>query len=108
MRYVFLDPDDTWPSWLAVVVIAPTGVAYQQQCAGVACDQREVDWGGCRCQALAVVGDAAATDPACALSPRHADLRALADEAAAQPAPDFVYRRMTPHNSKAALAATTS
>jgi pyrroloquinoline quinone biosynthesis protein E len=72
------------------------------------CDQREVDWGGCRCQALAVVGDAAATDPACALSPRHAELRALADEASAQPPPDFVYRRMTPHDGKAALAATTS
>jgi pyrroloquinoline quinone biosynthesis protein E len=72
------------------------------------CDQREVDWGGCRCQALAVVGDAAATDPACALSPKHADLRALADEAASQPPPDFVYRRMTPHDSKAGLVTTTS
>ena len=72
------------------------------------CDQREVDWGGCRCQALAVVGDAAATDPACALSPRHAELRALADAAASQPPPDFVYRRMTPHDSKAALVTATS
>jgi hypothetical protein len=54
------------------------------------------------------VGDAAATDPACALSPKHAALRALADDAAAQPAPDFVYRRMTPHDNKTALAATTS
>ena len=34
------------------------------------CDQREVDWGGCRCQALAMTGDAGATDPACALSGR--------------------------------------
>jgi PqqA peptide cyclase len=67
-----------------------------------------VDWGGCRCQALAVVGDAAATDPACALSPKHAVLRALADDAASQPAPDFVYRRMTPQDKKTALAATTS
>ena len=30
---------------------------------------RELDWGGCRCQAFALLGDAAATDPACALSP---------------------------------------
>ena len=29
------------------------------------------DFGGCRCQAFALVGDAGATDPACALSPRH-------------------------------------
>jgi pyrroloquinoline quinone biosynthesis protein E len=72
------------------------------------CDQREVEWGGCRCQALAIAGDAAATDPACALSPMHATLRALADDVASQPAPDFVYRRMTPHDAKAALAATTS
>jgi pyrroloquinoline quinone biosynthesis protein E len=72
------------------------------------CDQREVDWGGCRCQALAITGSAAATDPACALSPTHAALRALADDVSAQPAPDFVYRRMTPHDSKTALAATAS
>jgi pyrroloquinoline quinone biosynthesis protein E len=72
------------------------------------CDQREVDWGGCRCQALAVVGDAAATDPACALSPKHDMLRALADAASSEPPPDFVYRRMAPHDSKTALAPTTS
>ncbi|HVZ87699.1 MAG TPA: pyrroloquinoline quinone biosynthesis protein PqqE [Polyangia bacterium] len=35
------------------------------------CDERAVDFGGCRCQAFALAGDAAATDPACALSPRH-------------------------------------
>lgn len=36
------------------------------------CDHAERDWGGCRCQAFALLGDAAATDPACALSPHHA------------------------------------
>jgi PqqA peptide cyclase len=35
------------------------------------CDERDLDFGGCRCQALALVGDAAATDPACARAPRH-------------------------------------
>jgi PqqA peptide cyclase len=35
------------------------------------CDERTADFGGCRCQAFALVGDAAATDPACALAPRH-------------------------------------
>ncbi len=35
------------------------------------CDERETDFGGCRCQAFALLGDAAATDPACALAPRH-------------------------------------
>src|SRR4029079_9040238 len=35
------------------------------------CDERHADFGGCRCQAFALLGDAGATDPACALSPRH-------------------------------------
>ncbi len=62
------------------------------------CDQREIDWGGCRCQAFAMTGDAAATDPACALSPDHfmmADAVAASDAVAADgPAPDLVYRRI--------------
>jgi pyrroloquinoline quinone biosynthesis protein E len=41
------------------------------------CVRRSVDFGGCRCQAYHLAGDAALTDPACALSPRH-DLVALA------------------------------
>ncbi len=56
------------------------------------CDRREVDWGGCRCQAFALTGDAGRTDPACALSPDHAVMAAAVVESAA-PAPDFVYRR---------------
>jgi pyrroloquinoline quinone biosynthesis protein E len=35
------------------------------------CDRREVDFGGCRCQAFALTGDAARTDPVCHLSPDH-------------------------------------
>jgi pyrroloquinoline quinone biosynthesis protein E len=35
------------------------------------CDRREVDFGGCRCQALQLTGDAARTDPVCHLSPDH-------------------------------------
>ena len=33
------------------------------------CGRRSVDFGGCRCQAFALTGDAAATDPVCALAP---------------------------------------
>jgi len=33
------------------------------------CDRREQDFGGCRCQALLLAGDAAATDPICSLAP---------------------------------------
>ena len=35
------------------------------------CERREVDFGGCRCQALALAGDAGATDPVCVKSPDH-------------------------------------
>jgi pyrroloquinoline quinone biosynthesis protein E len=41
------------------------------------CERREIDWGGCRCQAFALTGNAAAVDPACALSPDHAVVVAL-------------------------------
>jgi pyrroloquinoline quinone biosynthesis protein E len=56
------------------------------------CDRREIDWGGCRCQALALAGDAGVTDPACALSPYRGVMGTIAAEADA-PAPPFVYRR---------------
>src|SRR5580698_7789209 len=45
------------------------------------CDQRTEDFGGCRCQALLLAGDAAATDPACSLAPAHYMLEAALAEA---------------------------
>lgn len=45
------------------------------------CDQRSVDFGGCRCQAYHLTGDASATDPACHLAPAHA----IIEEARAAP-----------------------
>ena len=33
------------------------------------CPMREIDFGGCRCQAALITGDSTATDPACSLSP---------------------------------------
>ena len=35
------------------------------------CERRAEDFGGCRCQALLLTGDAAATDPVCHLAPTH-------------------------------------
>jgi pyrroloquinoline quinone biosynthesis protein E len=35
------------------------------------CPRKEIDFGGCRCQAFLLAGDASVTDPACSLSPRH-------------------------------------
>jgi len=68
------------------------------------CDRRELDFGGCRCQAFLLTGDAAATDPVCSLSPQRpkvdAILNALKSVGAGftQPAeprltkPDWLYR----------------
>ncbi|CAM5767238.1 coenzyme PQQ synthesis protein E [Labrys miyagiensis] len=57
------------------------------------CDRKERDWGGCRCQALALAGDAAATDPACHKSPHHQRMQALAAaEANTQEAVAYRYR----------------
>ena len=56
------------------------------------CDRRELDWGGCRCQAFLLAGDAGRTDPVCALSPDHGVVAAALQEAEAAP-PALVYRR---------------
>lgn len=61
------------------------------------CDRREIDWGGCRCQAFALTGDAGNTDPACALSPHRDVLRDPLEAARTldeNDLPDFVYRRI--------------
>ncbi|GAU86547.1 coenzyme PQQ synthesis protein E [Bosea sp. BIWAKO-01] len=56
------------------------------------CARKELDFGGCRCQAMALAGDAAATDPACSLSPLHREVVALAEAEAASERSDFIYR----------------
>lgn len=35
------------------------------------CDEKEKDFGGCRCQAFKLTGDAANADPVCAKSAQH-------------------------------------
>ncbi len=54
------------------------------------CPERERDFGGCRCQAFALAGDATATDPACALSPHHRTVLAARTESPASSEP--IYR----------------
>jgi pyrroloquinoline quinone biosynthesis protein E len=44
------------------------------------CDRREQDFGGCRCQALLLAGDVAATDPVCSLSPMRPKVDAILAE----------------------------
>jgi pyrroloquinoline quinone biosynthesis protein E len=55
------------------------------------CPERARDFGGCRCQAFRLTGDAAATDPACELAPQHARVVA-ARRAAQREAPPLVLR----------------
>jgi len=54
------------------------------------CPRREEDFGGCRCQAFLLTGDARATDPVCHLSPDHALMAGLAAEREDRP---YDYRR---------------
>jgi pyrroloquinoline quinone biosynthesis protein E len=57
------------------------------------CPRKTVDFGGCRCQAFALTGDATNTDPVCTLTP----LRHIIDEALAEPArsvDEFQYRHL--------------
>jgi pyrroloquinoline quinone biosynthesis protein E len=63
----------------------------QEPCAS--CPRREQDFGGCRCQAFALTGDARATDPVCQLSPKHHIVTAFAEEQREAP---YVYRRLEP------------
>ena len=56
------------------------------------CEFKEVDFGGCRCQAFALTGQAASTDPACALSPLHEQIFRTAETEAAGGSPRFIYR----------------
>jgi PqqA peptide cyclase len=56
------------------------------------CAMREIDFGGCRCQALAIAGDAAAADPACELSPHHSRMLALAEQDSSGADSGYIYR----------------
>jgi pyrroloquinoline quinone biosynthesis protein E len=55
------------------------------------CPERSRDFGGCRCQAFRLAGDAAQADPACALAPQHGVVQAAREEAE-RPAPELIYR----------------
>jgi pyrroloquinoline quinone biosynthesis protein E len=62
------------------------------------CTRREIDFGGCRCQAFQLTGDAEATDPVCHLSPHHAIVAEAARAASdgggplTAPVPGLAYR----------------
>jgi len=56
------------------------------------CAFKEVDYGGCRCQAFALAGDAGAADPACSLSPLHETIFKTAETEARDGTNRFIYR----------------
>ncbi len=56
------------------------------------CPAREADFGGCRCQAFQLLGDAAATDPVCQYSPRRRTVDAAIAAAAATTGRPLIYR----------------
>ncbi|MEO8121640.1 MAG: pyrroloquinoline quinone biosynthesis protein PqqE, partial [Rhodoferax sp.] len=78
------------------------------------CDERHKDFGGCRCQAYLLTGDAAAADPVCSKSPHHEKVVSIVRAAAARIADEparsadwqpLVFR--TDRNSRALSAALT-
>ena len=58
------------------------------------CARKTVDFGGCRCQAMALAGDARATDPVCSKSPLHAQVVARAEADSGADEAGLIYRRM--------------
>jgi len=62
-----------------------------EPCRSCPIGHQEVDWGGCRCQALRLTGDATATDPVCRYSPHHKLVVSARESAQTD---QFVYRTM--------------
>jgi pyrroloquinoline quinone biosynthesis protein E len=56
------------------------------------CDRRTADFGGCRCQAFHLTGNAVATDPACSLAPDHGLIEAARLEARGPAGTELEYR----------------
>lgn len=56
------------------------------------CDRRGIDFGGCRCQAYHLTGNAAATDPTCQFSPDHALIETAREAAENAAALELIYR----------------
>jgi pyrroloquinoline quinone biosynthesis protein E len=72
------------------------------------CDRKNIDFGGCRCQALLLAGSADATDPACSKSPLRSTLEQIVTETNSAeffhpPARDSWVYRIDPVNSSLAL-----
>jgi pyrroloquinoline quinone biosynthesis protein E len=68
------------------------GTAWMHEpCRSCPLGRQEEDWGGCRCQALRLTGDARATDPVCRFSPHHHVVVSARESAQTD---ELVYRTM--------------
>jgi pyrroloquinoline quinone biosynthesis protein E len=56
------------------------------------CPRKEVDFGGCRCQAFLLTNDATATDPVCSLAPKHHLIGEALAEAESDSSKKLIYR----------------
>src|SRR5262249_24504314 len=56
------------------------------------CPQREIDFGGCRCQAALLTGNAANTDPVCEFSPNRTMVDAVLRDVSSSSAHEWTYR----------------
>jgi len=63
------------------------------------CERRNIDFGGCRCQAFLLTGDLKATDPVCTLAPQHSMVERARDATSVVSPGQLVYR--TERNSRA-------
>ena len=59
------------------------------------CPRKAIDFGGCRCQAFALTGDATRTDPVCTLSPHHVIIDEALNEAVGPIT--YLYRDLVTH-----------
>jgi pyrroloquinoline quinone biosynthesis protein E len=57
------------------------------------CPRKAIDFGGCRCQAFALTGDATNTDPVCSLAPMRGVIDRAIDDATGPP--EYRYRYLT-------------
>ena len=69
------------------------------------CAFKEVDFGGCRCQAFALTGSAANTDPACSLSPLHDKIFKTAELESTEGSNRLIYRNFAGGTPEAEAAA---
>jgi len=63
------------------------------------CPRKDIDFGGCRCQAFALTGVATNTDPVCGLSPHHAIIELARHEAVAPIEYQYRYLKLEPERA---------